>query len=151
LLGNWHQNVQKSTYEPGPPPAFRVPLVQQFTLRVDGGLGLMQVGVNGPGAPQVTLGTIRTDGKPYALYTNPAALRLAEGQQGSPTWTSRVVNHRTLESTTKNPNGNTVVLTRAVSSDGRSYTTVRKVFNPQGQLTVTETLLFERPQPQAVQ
>lgn len=70
VIGVWKQNLEKSTYSPGPPPPRGSYAVRQYAAGDDGSIVAITMNVSPQGLP--TLGAISAavyDGKEYAQHT----------------------------------------------------------------------------------
>jgi hypothetical protein len=145
LLGNWRENVERSTYDPGPRPAPLAPFVRTFASLPGGRVGLTAVSVAESGDAVMNFGVLKADGKEYPFY-NDVTLG-AYMMDGAPTnigRTLRVVNDRTFE-ITNTTNGVVAARRRlTVSPDGNTLTDVTTAVNAQGQTTATNTIVSDR-------
>ena len=146
LLGNWRENPQRATFDPGPagPPPVS-PFVRGFALRPAGWIAFSSVVVAPVGDPNPTFALMRADGRDYPLYNEATLTALAQdGSQSSVTRAFRVLNDRTFELINKT---NGVVTNRrrlTVSADGNKLTEVDTVLDAQGRTIATNTLVSER-------
>src|SRR6186997_2277483 len=70
LIGMWKQNVEKSTYSPGPPPPSGVGSVRQYAAGLDGSIVAVTFNVSAAGLPSLgAISAANYDGKDYAQHT----------------------------------------------------------------------------------
>jgi hypothetical protein len=145
LLGNWRENIQRSTFEPGPAPDPVVPMVRSFVSLPGGRVGLTAVTVVENGDAVMNFAILKADGRDYPFYTDVTLGEyLTDGAAPAGARTLRVVNERTFEITNLN-NGIMVARRRlTVSPDGNTLTDVTTVVNAQGQTTAMNTIVSER-------
>jgi hypothetical protein len=145
LIGMWKQNLEKSTYNPGPPPPKGSGSVRQYAAGDDGAIVAITINITPEGLP--TLGAISAanyDGKEYAQHTL-ATLATSLGSHLGP----RV--NRTIAYTPTDPYTVEIVQrqdgeivsrsTRTISRDGKTLT--ERFTTVQG-AKVTNVLVFER-------
>ena len=132
-IGTWTVNLEKSTYRPGPKPAFAA------TTTVTGSQDSIEIAidnVNGQGRPTHEETTGRFDGKQYPVKGAPNA---------NTTMGYRRIDSRTFESTVQ-VNGTTVATyTVRISADGQTWTATQTGTNAQGQATNNVVVLEKQP------
>jgi hypothetical protein len=144
-LGTWRENVQKSTYSPGPPP--RNGILRRYALRPDGFTTVTQTNVDAQGNPVVTLSAFKLDGREYPNY-NTAAIGdlLATGAKTKATTSAKIIDAYSVTVTQRNAEGVVgIPFTRTVSKDGKTMTVTTRGKNAQGQ-AVNNVVIFERVQ-----
>ena len=145
LLGMWKQNMEKSTYDPGPPPPKGSGSVRQYAAGDDGAIIAITINIDPKGLPSLgAISAANYDGKEYAQHTL-ATLASSLGSHIGP----RI--DRTISYTPTDPytvqivqkqDGQVVsTSTRTISRDGKTLT--ERVSNTQGQ-RVTNVLVFEK-------
>jgi hypothetical protein len=148
LFGNWKANLQRSTFDPGPPPGRAVPDHQNLVSRPGGSFGYMILAVGAAGTPLMVFSMLKADGRDYPRHTAASLAALLDG--GAPTALTvsmRVVDDRTFEWTHKNNGVVTSTVRSVLSPDGNTWTETARVVNAEGQVTATNTWVFERIQP----
>jgi hypothetical protein len=145
LFGNWRENVERSTYDPGPRPAPLGPFVRSFVSLPGGRVGLTAVSVAESGDAVMNFVVLKADGMNYPLYNDVTlGAYIMDGAATNLGRTLRVVNDRTFE-ITNTTNGVVVARRRlTVSPDGNTLTDVTTVVNAQGQTTATNTIVSDR-------
>ena len=70
LIGMWKQNMEKSTYDPGPPPAKGSGSVRQYAAGDDGAIVAITMTISPEGLPSLgAISAANYDGKEYAQHT----------------------------------------------------------------------------------
>jgi hypothetical protein len=146
IIGVWKQNMEKSTYSPGPPPPRGVGSVRQYAAGQDGSIVAVTFNISAEGIPSLgAISAARYDGKDYPQHTIATlATSLAShiGPKIERTISYRAINAYTVEIVQKQ--GDEVVgrSTRTVSRDGKTMTDTSE-FSPAGQ-RVMNVLVFEK-------
>ena len=141
VLGTWKLNLEKSKFSPGEPPRSNV---RQFVARPDGFIVSTISGISAQGIPTFTMSAVRYDGKNYRLYNQVTlADMMVNGTKTPNTQAYKVIDAYTVEITNKENGRVTTVLTRTVSNDGKTMTTVTKGTNALGQ-PVNNVEVFNR-------
>jgi hypothetical protein len=113
-LGTWKLNLEKSKYDPGPPPVKSVTLVREAAP--GGGAKMTVTGVRSDGTAIKGGSTTKYDGKDYPVVGNP--------------------NYDTVAITEVDPNTHTAVYKKA----GKLYSNAKIVVSNDGKtMTVTST------------
>jgi hypothetical protein len=129
LDGTWELNVEKSRFDPGPPPRS-----QTRTYESDGQtLRMRSRSVNAEGKETQVEYTASYDGKDTAISGSPIA----------DTISVKRINETTSEATLKKGGKVVSTSTRVVSSDGKQMTVTTTGTNDKGQAIRSE-LAFER-------
>ena len=70
LIGMWKQNLEKSTYNPGPPPPKGSGSVRQYAAGDDGAIVAITINITPEGLPALgAISAANYDGKEYAQHT----------------------------------------------------------------------------------
>jgi hypothetical protein len=128
-IGTWKLNVEKSKFNPGPPP-------RSGTMKVEAsgqGEKVTMEGVNAEGARTATHYTANYDGKDYPITGSP----------NNDAISLKRIDARTTERTNKKGGKVTTVITSVVSQDGKTMTNTSKGTNAQGQ-TVNSVGVWEK-------
>jgi len=147
IIGTWKQNMEKSTYSPGPPPPKGLGAVRQYAAGVDGSVVAITFNIDAQGLPSLgAISAANYDGKEYAQHTV-ATLATSLGSHLAP----RV--ERTISYTAKNPytveivqrqDGRVVARsTRTITRDGKTMTDSYDYIDD-SQHRVTNVLVFEK-------
>jgi hypothetical protein len=148
LFGNWTLNMQRSTFDPGPAPRPMVPDQLNIVQRPGGELSYLQVGVNADGSPGIIAGSLKADGRDYPRHSAGSLAALLDAATATTLTVSlRALDARTFEWTNKTNGTVTQSIRWTVSADSNSFTSVLRNMNAQGQVTSTNTYLFERIRP----
>ena len=146
IIGVWKQNMEKSTYNPGPPPPRGVGSVRQYAAGQDGSIVAVTFNLNLEGIPSLgAISAAHYDGKDYPQHTIATlATSLAShiGPRIERTISYKALNAYTVEITQKQDGKVVGVSTRTVSRDGQTMTD-RSDFGPDGQ-RVMNLLVFEK-------
>jgi hypothetical protein len=128
-LGTWKQNLEKSTYSPGPKPTTAT------TLRIEAAGNGERTTVNGmsEGKPTSYSYTSTADGKEFATPGSPY------GDMG----TIKTIDARTTEMTYTRNGKTTRTATRTVSADGKTLTIKASGVNSKGE-KYQSTAVFEK-------
>ena len=147
VIGIWKQNVEKSTYSPGPPPPSGVGSVRQYAAGLDGSIVAVTFNVSAAGLPSLgAISAANYDGKDYAQHTVATlATSLAShiGPRIERTIAYRPVNSNTVEIIQKQDGEVVAVSTRTISRDGQTMTDRSDYTDSNGQ-RVTNVLVFEK-------
>ena len=147
VIGIWKQNVEKSTYSPGPPPPSGVGSVRQYAAGLDDSIVAVTFNVSAAGLPSLgAISAANYDGKDYAQHTVATlATSLAShiGPRIERTIAYRPVNSNTVEIIQKQDGQVVAVSTRTISRDGQTMTDRSDYTDPNGQ-RVTNVLVFEK-------
>jgi len=147
VIGIWKQNVEKSTYSPGPPPPSGVGSVRQYAAGLDDSIVAVTFNVSAAGLPSLgAISAANYDGKDYAQHTVATlATSLAShiGPRIERTIAYRPVNSNTVEIIQKQDGEVVAVSTRTISRDGQTMTDRSDYTDPNGQ-RVTNVLVFEK-------
>jgi hypothetical protein len=146
IIGVWKQNVEKSTYSPGPPPPKGVGSVRQYAAGQDGSIVAVTFNISAEGIPSLgAVSAAHYDGKDYPQHTTATlATSLAShiGPRIERTIAYKAINAYTVEITQKQDGKVVGFSTRTVSRDGKTMTD-RSEFGPDGQ-RVMNVLVFEK-------
>jgi hypothetical protein len=147
IIGVWKQNVEKSTYSPGPPPPRGVGSVRQYAAGLDGSIVAVTFNINAAGLPSLgAISAAHYDGKDYPQHTVATlATSLAShiGPKIERTISYRSINSNTVEIVQRQDGEIVARSTRTVSRDGQTMTDHSDYTDPNGQ-RVTNVLVFEK-------
>jgi hypothetical protein len=147
IIGTWKQNMEKSTYSPGPPPPQGSYSVRQYAAGDDGSIVAITMNIDPHGLPSLgAISAANYDGKEYAQHTV-ATLATSLGSHISPK-IDRTISYKTVDPYTvqivQRQDGQIVsVSNRTVSRDGKTMTDRYDYTNEAGQ-HVTNVLVFEK-------
>ena len=128
-VGTWKLNLQKSKYNPGPPPKS-----QTLTIEPSGQSEKVTSEVTGPdGARMTIVYTAAYDGKDHPIT----------GSNVADTVSLKRVDARTSERTDKKAGKVVQTFTRVVSADGKTMTVTIKGTNAEGQ-PMNNVVVFEK-------
>jgi hypothetical protein len=128
-MGNWKLNLEKSKYNPGPPPKG-----QTLTIEPSGGNEKVTSEVtSADGSRTVIVYTAAYDGKDYPVT----------GSSVADTVSLKRIDARTSERTDKKAGKVVQTFRRVVSSDGKTMTVTIKGTNDKGQ-PMNNVVLFEK-------
>jgi hypothetical protein len=145
LIGMWKQNMEKSTYDPGPAPAKGSGAVRQYAAGDDGAIVAITININPQGLPSLgAISAANYDGREYAQHTL-ATLASSLGSHVGPK-IDRTISYTstdpyTVEIVQKQDGDIVSRSTRTISRDGKTLT--ERFTNAQGQ-RVTNVLVFEK-------
>src|SRR5262245_44456962 len=146
LVGTWKQNMEKSTYTPGPPPKGLV-AVRQYGAGDDGAIVAITMNVDSQGLPQLgAISAANYDGKEYeqhTLTTLATSLSSHVGPHITRTISYKLIDPYTVEIVQKQDGELVSKCTRTVSRDGKTMTERYDYNNALGQ-RVTNVLVFEK-------
>ena len=147
IIGTWKQNMEKSTYSPGPPPPKGSYSVRQYAAGDDGSIVAITMNIDPQGLP--SLGAIAAsnyDGQEYVQHTV-ATLATSLGSHIGPridrTISYKPVDIYTVQIVQKQDGKVVSISTRTVSRDGKTMTDRSDFTNESGQ-RVTNVLVFEK-------
>jgi hypothetical protein len=128
LIGTWRQNVEKSTYSPGPPPTKGSFSVRQYATGDDGSIISVTMTVDSRGLPSVgQLNVANYDGKEYTQHTI-ATLATSLSSHVGPrvirTVSYKLLDPYTVEIVQKQDGKVVSTHTRTISRDGKTLTEV---------------------------
>src|SRR5215475_6252042 len=70
IIGTWKQNIEKSTYNPGPPPPKGTYAVRQYAAGEDGSIVAITMNVDAHGLPSLAaVAAANYDGREYVQHT----------------------------------------------------------------------------------
>jgi hypothetical protein len=128
--GNWKLNIEKSKYDPGPPP--KGPNFSRIDA-IEGGLKFTNTGVNAEGKPTANEWSGKFDGK-----DNPV-----KGDPNRDTAALKKINDRTIEVTSKKDGKVTTVTRISFPKDGKTRTQTTTGTNIKGQ-KVNNAIAYDR-------
>jgi hypothetical protein len=147
IIGTWKQNMEKSTYNPGPPPLKGSGSVRQYAAGEDGAIVAITMNIDPQGLPSLgAVAAANYDGVEYAQHTL-ATLATSLGSHIGPKIT-RTIAYKPLDpytvEITVRQDGNVVsTSTRMISRDGKTMTERLQSTNEAGQ-KVNNVLVFEK-------
>src|SRR5215510_6769388 len=147
LLGTWKQNMEKSTYSPGPPPLKGSYSVRQYAAGDDGSIVAITMNVDPQGLPSLgAVSAANYDGKEYIQHTV-ATLATSLGSHISPR-IDRTISYKPLDAYTvqivqKQDDQIVSISTRTISRDGITMTEQQDFTNAEGK-RVHNILVFEK-------
>jgi hypothetical protein len=147
IIGTWKQNVEKSTYSPGPPPLKGSYAVRQYAAGDDGSIVAITMNVDPNGLPSLgAISAANYDGREYVQHTV-ATLATSLGAHIGPR-IDRTISYKPIDSYSvqivQKQDGKVVaVSTRTVSRDGKTMTDRSDYTNEVGQ-RVSNVLVFEK-------
>jgi hypothetical protein len=145
LIGMWKQNMEKSTYNPGPPPPSGSGAVRQYAAGDDGAIVAITININSQGLPSLgAISAANYDGREYAQHTL-ATLASSLGSHVGPR-IDRTISYTptdmfTVEIVQKQGGEIVSRSTRTMSRDGKTLT--ERVISTEGR-PVTNVLVFEK-------
>jgi len=147
LIGTWKQNVEKSTYNPGPAPPKGTYAVRQYAAGEDGSIVAITMNVDARGLPSLgAVAAANYDGREYVQHTV-ATLATSLGSHISPR-IDRTISYKPLDPYTvqivqKQDDQIVSISTRTISRDGLTMTEQQDLTNSEGQ-HVHNALVFEK-------
>jgi hypothetical protein len=147
IIGSWKQNMEKSIYEPGPPPLKGSWSVRQYAAGDDGAVVAITMNIDPRGIPSLgAVSAANYDGKEYAQHTV-ATLASSLGSHLAPPIT-RTIAYKSIDQYTveivQREDGQVVAMsTRTISRDGKTMTDRSDYTDAQGQ-RVKNVLVFEK-------
>ena len=145
LIGMWKQNMEKSTYNPGPPPPKGSGSVRQYAAGDDGAIVAITMTIDPQGLPSLgAISAANYDGRDYAQHTL-ATLASSLGSHVGPK-IDRTISYTPMDPYTvqivQKQDGKVIsTSTRTLSKDGKTLT--ERFTNAQGK-PVTNVLVFEK-------
>src|SRR5215510_9510537 len=147
LLGTWKQNMEKSTYSPGPPPLKGSYSVRQYAAGDDGSIVAITMNVDPQRLPSLgAMLAANYDGNeyiPHTLATLATSLGSHIGPRIDRTIAYKPVDPYTVQIVQKEDGQIVSASTRTVSRDGKTMTDRFDYLNSTGQ-RVTNVLVFEK-------
>jgi hypothetical protein len=148
LIGTWKQNMEKSTYSPGPPPPKGVGAVRQYAAGDDGSIVAVTFNIDTQGLPSLgAVAAANYDGKEYAQYTI-ATLATSLGSHIGPkierTIAYKPVNQSTVEITQRQDGRIVSKVMRTISRDGKTMTEQTDFTDPDSGQHINNVLVFEK-------
>lgn len=145
LIGMWKQNMEKSTYAPGPPPPKGSGSVRQYAAGDDGAIVAITMTINPEGLPSLgAISAANYDGREYAQHTL-ATLASSLGSHIGPkidrTISYTAIDPYTVEIVQKQDGQVVSKSTRTISRDGKTMT--ERFTTLQGQ-RAANVLVFEK-------
>ena len=128
-IGNWKQNIEKSTFDAGPKPT--VPGVLKLEAAPN---GMMKTTLDQGQGRQVTESVAAFDGKDTPVKGSP---------NPNQTVALRKIDARTFEAQNKSDGKPTVTTRVTISADGKTLTATQSGANVQGQ-AIKNSLVFEK-------
>jgi hypothetical protein len=147
LIGTWQQNVEKSTYDPGPAPPKGAGAVRQYAAGSDGAIVAITMNIDSQGIPSLgAISAANYDGKEYVQHTV-ATLATSLGSHLAPQ-INRTISYKPIDGYTveivQRQDGEVVSKsTRTISRDGKTMTERFDYTNAEGQ-RVRNVLVFEK-------
>lgn len=147
IIGTWKQNVEKSTYNPGPPPPKGAASVRQYAAGADGSIVAITFNISPEGLPSLgAIAAANYDGKEYAQHTV-ATLATSLGSHIGPkierTITYKPIDRYTVEIIQRQDGRVVAVSTRTMSRDGKTMTDRSDYTDAEGR-RITNVLVFEK-------
>jgi hypothetical protein len=147
IIGTWKQNMEKSTYNPGPPPPKGTTTIRQYALGEDDAVVAVTMNVDSYGLPSLgAIAAANYDGREYVqhtLATLATSLSSHVGPHITRTITYKPIDSYTVQITQRQDGDIVSVNTRTISADGRTMTERYDYTNAQNQ-HVTNVLVFEK-------
>jgi hypothetical protein len=147
LIGTWKQNMEKSTFSPGPPPPKGTYSVRQYAAGEDGSIVAITMNIDAQGLPSLgAVAAANYDGKEYVQHTV-ATLATSLGSHIGPRIDRRIsykpLDVYTVQIVLKQDDQIVSISTRTISRDGRTMTEQQDSTNAEGQ-RVHNVLVFEK-------
>ena len=147
VIGTWKQNMEKSTYSPGPAPLKGTTSVRQYAAGDDGSIVAVTMNINVEGIPSLgAISAANYDGREYVqhtLATLATSLRSHIGPQITRTISYTALDRNTVEIVQRQDGEIVAKSTRTISRDGKTMTDSSNFTNAQGQ-QVKNVLIFEK-------
>lgn len=146
IIGTWKQNLEKSTYSPGPAPKGTY-AVRQYAAGEDGSVVAVTMNVDAQGLPSLNaVAAANYDGREYVQYTV-ATLATQLGSHIGPR-VDRTISYKPLDAYTvqivqKQDDKVISIYTRTISVNGKTMTEQQDFTNVEGQ-RVHNTLVFDK-------
>ena len=147
VIGTWKQNLEKSTYSPGPPPPQGLAAVRQYAAGVDGSIVAITFNLDSRGLPSLgAISAANYDGKEYAQHTV-ATLATSLSAHLAPK-IERTISYTPIDAYTveivQRQDGRVIARsTRTIARDGKTMTD-RSDYIDQAQRRIANVLVFER-------
>jgi len=147
ILGTWKQNMEKSTYSPGPLPLKGSYTVRQYAAGTDGSIVAITMNIGPEGLPSLgAISAANYDGKEYPQHTvatlaTSLASHIAPRVERTISYTP--VDPYTVKIVQKEDDKIVSVSTRTISRDGKTMTDRFDYMDAGGQ-HVTNVLVFEK-------
>ena len=147
IIGTWKQNMEKSTYNPGPAPPKGSTSFRQYAAGEDGSIVAVTMNISESGLPSLgAISAANYDGREYAqhtLATLATSLRSHIGPQITRTISYTPVDRNTVEIVQRQDGMVVARSKRTISQDGKTMTDSSDYLNAQGD-RVTNVLIFEK-------
>jgi hypothetical protein len=147
VIGTWKQNMEKSTYSPGPAPPKGSTSFRQYAAGEDGSIVAITMNISQGGLPSLgAISAANYDGREYAqhtLATLATSLRAHVGPQITRTIAYTPIDRNTVEIIQRQDGMVVAKSKRTISQDGKTMTDSSDYLNPQGD-RVTNVLVFEK-------
>jgi hypothetical protein len=146
IIGTWKQNMEKSTYSPGPAPK-GIYAVRQYAAGEDGSVVAVTMNIDAEVLPSLNaVAAANYDGREYVQYTV-ATLATQLGSHIGPR-VDRRISYKPLDAYTvqivqKQDDQIVSISTRTISVNGRTMTEQQDFTNVEGQ-RVHNVLVFEK-------
>src|SRR5215475_15665814 len=126
IIGTWKQDMEKSKYSPGPPPAKGTYQVRQYAAGEDGSIVAITMNVDPEGLPSLgAISAANYDGKEYVQHTV-ATLATSLGSHIGPridrTIAYKPIDQYTVQIVQRQDGEIVSVSTRTMSRDGKTMT-----------------------------
>jgi hypothetical protein len=126
VIGTWKQNLEKSVYNPGPPPPVGLGAVRQYAAGADGSIVAVTFNLDAAGLPSLgAISAANYDGKEYPQHTV-ATLATSLGAHLAPkierTISYTPVNLYTVEIVQRQDGKIVARSTRTIARDGKTMT-----------------------------
>ena len=147
LIGTWKQNMEKSVYNPGPPPQKGSTSVRQYAAGEDGSIVAITMNVDPEGIPSLgAISAANYDGKEYEQHTV-ATLATSLSSHVGPHIT-RTISYEPVDqysvTIVQRQDGKVVARSvRTISRDGKTMTDLYDYMNDEGR-RVANVLVFEK-------
>lgn len=147
IIGTWKQNLEKSTYSPGPPPPKGTGSVRQYAAGQDGSIIAITFNIDAAGLPSLgAIAAAKYDGQEYPQHTVATlatSLSAHIGPRIERTISYKSINRYTVELVQRQDGVIVSMSTRTVSRDGKTMTENVDYTNARGQ-RITNVLVFEK-------
>jgi hypothetical protein len=146
IIGTWKQNMEKSTYSPGPPPEDSTS-VRQYAAGEEGAVVAVTMNIDPHGLPSLgAISAANYDGKEYVQYTVSTLATSLSSHISPPV--KRTISYKPIDRYTveivQRQDGRVVSSSkRTISTDGKTMTERFDFVNEQGR-RVTNVLVFEK-------
>ena len=147
IIGTWKQNMEKSSYSPGPPPPKGAGAVRQYAAGTDGSIVAVTFNIDPAGLPSLgAISAANYDGKEYAQHTVATlgtSLASHIGPKIERTIAYKTINQYSVEITQRQDGVVVSVSTRTIARDGKTMTE-RTDFTSATGVKTNNTLIFEK-------